>query len=177
MTKSDGQKRKCFAYVAAFVVFQTIIIVVFALTVMRIKSPKLRFGTVEVENFSTANANSVSMRLNAQVTVKNTNFGHFKYPNSTATILYGGVAVGEAFIPSGRAKARQTKRFNITVDITSSQISSNDVNSGVLTLTSEAKLNGKVHLMKVIKKKKSAEMSCNMAVNLATRAVQNLTCK
>ncbi|KAK9276797.1 hypothetical protein L1049_006333 [Liquidambar formosana] len=157
MAKEDSKRNtKCLAYVAAFVVFQTIIIVVFALTVMRIKSPKLRFGDVAVENFSTANTNSVSMTLNAQVTAWH---------------------VGEAFIPSGRAKARQTKKFNVTVDITSAQISSNDINSGVLTLTSEAKLNGKVHLMKVIKKKKSAAMSCTMAVNLATRAVQNLKCK
>ncbi|KAK9290284.1 hypothetical protein L1049_008451 [Liquidambar formosana] len=174
---------KCLAYVAAFVVFQTIIILVFALTVMRIKNPKVRLGVVAVEDFSTTNSTSINMRLVAQVTVKNTNFGHFKYENSTATISYGGMAVGEAFIPKGRARARQTKRFNVTVDVTTDRLSSsssnlvNDINSGVLAMSGEAKLSGKVHLMKVIKKKKSGEMNCTMAVNLATRAVQDLKCE
>ncbi|KAL0371867.1 UNVERIFIED_CONTAM: hypothetical protein Scaly_0868300 [Sesamum calycinum] len=59
MSKGEGKRssKKCLAYVAAFVVFQTAVILVFALTVMKVKSPK--------------------------VTIKNTNFGHFKYQNST----------------------------------------------------------------------------------------------
>ncbi|XP_021297266.1 late embryogenesis abundant protein At1g64065-like [Herrania umbratica] len=157
--------------------FQTAIILLFALTVMRIKSPKVRFGAVTVESFSTVNNSSPSfdMKLMAQVAVKNTNFGHFKYENSTVTILYGGMPVGEAAIVKGRARARQTKKFNINVDISSSRLSSNsnlgnDINAGVLPLSSQAKLKGKVHLMKVIKKKKSGEMSCTMGINLSTRA-------
>ncbi|KAA8520885.1 hypothetical protein F0562_011558 [Nyssa sinensis] len=103
------------------------------------------------------------MRLVTQFAVKNTNFGHFKYDNSTVTILYGGSPVGEAFIPRGRAKARQTRRFNVTVDISFEQLSgnpnlTNDINSGFLTLTSQARLSGKVELMKVIKKNKSGNM-------------------
>ncbi|KAA8520886.1 hypothetical protein F0562_011559 [Nyssa sinensis] len=167
MSKGEGKRnnKKCLAYVAAFVVFQTAIITVFALTVMKIKSPKVRFGSVSVDNFSTGNTNSpsLSMRLVTQFAVKNTNFGHFKYDNSTVTILYGGSPVGEAFIPRGRAKARQTRRFNVTVDISFAQLSgnphlTNDINSGFLTLTSQARLSGKVQLMKVIKKNKSGNM-------------------
>ncbi|XP_059664609.1 late embryogenesis abundant protein At1g64065-like [Cornus florida] len=175
--------RKCLAYVAIFVVFQTAVILVFALTVMKIKSPKVRFGSITIDNISSTNTNStsVSMRLNTQFTVKNTNFGHFKYDNSTVTVMYGGMAVGEAAIPSGRAKARQTKRFDIALDISTAHLSgntnlANDINSGILTLTSQSKLSGKVHLMKVIKKKKSGEMSCTIAINLTNKGV-GLKCK
>ncbi|OMP06108.1 Late embryogenesis abundant protein, LEA-14 [Corchorus olitorius] len=187
--KGEGKRNnaKCVAYVAAFIVFQTAIILVFALTVMRIKTPKVRFGTVAVESFNSGSSSSSSpsfdMKLVAQVTVKNTNFGHFKYENSTVTIFYGGMPVGEAAVEKGRARARQTKKFNINIDISSSRLSSsnsnlgNDINSGVLPLSSQAKLSGKVHLLKVIKKKKSGEMSCTMGINLATRAVQDLKCK
>ncbi|XP_062119577.1 late embryogenesis abundant protein At1g64065-like [Humulus lupulus] len=183
--KGEGRSsKKCLAYVAAFIIFQGIVIAVFALTVMKVKSPKARFGTITAENFSSGNSNgpSFGMDLKAQFAVKNTNFGHFKYENSTVTVLYQGMPVGEAFIPRARARARSTRRFDITIPISSSRLTNtanlgNDINSGVLTLTSQAKLSGKVHLMKVIKKKKSGEMSCIMLVNLKTRAVQDLKCK
>ncbi|OMO79649.1 Late embryogenesis abundant protein, LEA-14 [Corchorus capsularis] len=184
--KGEGKRSRgrCLAYVAAFIVFQTAIILAFALTVMRIKTPKVRFGAVSVENFSTGNGSSpfFDMRLMAQVTVKNTNFGHFKYENSTIKILYGGMEVGEVAVVKARARARQTKKFDVTIDISSANLSSNsnlgnDIATGVLPLSSEAKLSGKVHLLKVIKKKKSAGMSCTMGINLGTRAVQDLKCK
>ncbi|GKU95182.1 hypothetical protein SLEP1_g8575 [Rubroshorea leprosula] len=182
--KEEGKRsrKKCLLYVAAFVVFQTAIILVFALTVMRVKSPKLRFGSATVANFSTGANKLPSFDLVTQVTVKNTNFGHFKYENNSLTILYSGVPVGEAAIMKGRARARQTKKFDIVFSVSFSSLStnpnfSNDVNSGVLMLSSQGKLSGKVQLMKVIKKKKSAEMSCTMAINLTTRAVQDLKCK
>ncbi|KAG2681029.1 hypothetical protein I3843_11G125900 [Carya illinoinensis] len=182
--KGEGKRNtKCLVYVAAFIVFQTIIILAFALTVMRVKSPKVRFGAVVVENTSSStNSSSFDMRLFAQVAIKNTNFGHFKYDSSNVTILYGDTQVGSAVIPKGRAKARKTQRFNVTIDVTSASLSgnanlANDIGSGVLRLSSQAKLSGKVHLMKVIKKKKSGQMSCTIAVELAQRAIQELTCK
>ncbi|GKV23198.1 hypothetical protein SLEP1_g32956 [Rubroshorea leprosula] len=183
--KEEGKrnKTKCLLYVAAFVVFQTAIILVFALFVMRVKSPKLRFGTATVGNFSTTGANNLpSFDLEAQVTVKNTNFGHFKYENSTLIILYGEFPVGEVAVLKGRTRAKQTKKFDVVVAVSSSRLSSNpnfqnDINTGVLRLSSEGKLSGKVELMKVIKRKKSAEMSCTMEINLATKAVQDLKCK
>ncbi|KAI3445371.1 hypothetical protein Pfo_002036 [Paulownia fortunei] len=189
MSKGEGKRssKKCLAYVAAFVVFQTAIILVFALTVMKIKSPKVRFNAIAVESFSSSNNNnnslSINMRLLTQVTIKNTNFGHFKYDNCTLTILYNGVPLGEAVIPRGRARARKSKKFNISVDVSSDRLSrngnnlGNDINSGVLRLSSQAKVDGKVHLMKVIKKNKSGEMKCDWNINLATRQVENLNCK
>ncbi|KAM7525814.1 hypothetical protein LguiA_015716 [Lonicera macranthoides] len=151
---------------------------------MRIKSPKVRFSDVTVDNISSTNPNSPSfnMRLLTQLAVKNTNFGHFKYDNSTLTILYNGVPVGEAVIPRARARARRTRRTTIIVNISSAGLPSgnnlgSDINSGVLALTSQARLRGKVHLMKVIKKRKSAEMSCTIAINLSAGAVQEFNCK
>ncbi|KAH6769001.1 hypothetical protein C2S51_014337 [Perilla frutescens var. frutescens] len=183
MSKGEGRSRKkCLAYVALFVVFQTAVIAVFALTVMKIKSPKVRFNAMGVESFSSNSnaATSINMRLLTQFAIKNTNFGHFKYDNATLIILYNGVPIGEAAIPRGRTKARKTQRFNITVDVSTDRVNDsnlvNEINSGVLRLSSQAKLNGKVHLMKVIKKKKSGEMNCDWTVNLGTRQVEGLRC-
>ncbi|XVF50906.1 hypothetical protein PTKIN_Ptkin04bG0141200 [Pterospermum kingtungense] len=179
------KRMKLFAYAAAFAVFQTIVILVFSLTVMRIKNPKFRVRSITVEDLtynSTPNSPSFNMKLNAEVTVKNTNFGHFKFENTTILFDYGGVQVGEAFVEKGRAKARSTKKMNVTVDLNSNNIKANsnlgsDILSGILTLTSHSKLSGKVHLMKLIKKNKSAGMNCTLTVNLASRAIQDMKCQ
>ncbi|CAN6579027.1 unnamed protein product [Malus baccata var. baccata] len=182
--KGEGKNTKCLAYVAIFIVFQIIVITAFSLTVMKIKGPKVRFGTVAAENFSSISSNSPSLSLNlvTKFAVKNTNFGHFKYPNSTVTIYYAGQAIGSADIPKGRARARSTRRTDVVISINTDKLSGstnlgNDINSGLVPLTSEATLKGKVELMKIIKKNKSGKMSCSMSVNLANRAVQDLKCE
>ncbi|KAB2623422.1 hypothetical protein D8674_039413 [Pyrus ussuriensis x Pyrus communis] len=178
--KGDGKNKKCLAYVAIFIVFQIIVITAFALTVMKVKGPKVRFGTITADNFSSTGSNSSwSLNLVTEFAVKNTNFGHFKYQNSTVTIYYGGQAIGTADIPQGKAKARSTRRTGVNISINTDKSTNlgNDINSGVVPLTSEATLKGKVELMKIIKKNKSGKMSCSMSVNLTTRAIQDLKCK
>ncbi|XWS10268.1 hypothetical protein CRYUN_Cryun39dG0061000 [Craigia yunnanensis] len=124
------------------------------------------------------------MKLNAQVTVKNTNFDHFKFKNSTFMISYQGNLVGKAIIIKARARARSTKKFNVTILVSSnnkisrnSQQLSSDIDSGIINLSRHAKLEGKMHLFKIFKKKKSAEMNCTMDVNTSSRQIQNLTFK
>ncbi|KAK6275469.1 hypothetical protein POUND7_005178 [Theobroma cacao] len=176
---------KCLAYIVAGVIAQTIIILLFVMLVMRIRNPKVRLGGVTVENLnlnSSSSSPSFSMNLNAQVTVKNTNFGHFKFQNSTLTISYRGTPVGEATIVKARARARSTKKLNVTVSVSSDKMSRNsalssDVGSGTINLSSHAKLDGKIHLFKVFKKKKSAEMNCTMEVTTSSKQIQNLMCQ
>ncbi|KAG2709775.1 hypothetical protein I3760_05G257000 [Carya illinoinensis] len=186
--KDARRKRhmKCLAFIVAGVIAQTAIIVVFVLLVMRIRNLKVRLDSVTVENVnatSSSSSPSFSMKLTALVTVKNTNFGHFKFDDSTATVSYNGAQVAEGPILKARAKARSTKKFNVTVPVSSSNLSTNsgslvsDINLGILPLSSHAKLNGKIHLFKIFKKKKSAEMSCTMEVDTKKNVIQKLTCK
>ncbi|XVF52993.1 hypothetical protein PTKIN_Ptkin05aG0062500 [Pterospermum kingtungense] len=63
-----------------------------------------------------------------------------------------------------RASARKTERMNVTADIGSSSSGivsdenelSTELSSGTLTLTGVARLTGKVTLIKVMKKRKTA---------------------
>ncbi|GLU21178.1 hypothetical protein SLE2022_373360 [Rubroshorea leprosula] len=117
-----------------------------------------------------------------QVTVKNTNFAHLKFQNNTASIYYVGTLIGEATIVKARARARTTKKVNVTFVASSGKVSSNsqlgdDIESGIIPLGSHARLDGKIILFKVFKKKKSAEMNCIMDVNTTTKEIQNLKCK
>lgn len=181
------QKRmcKCLCYIVVGIVLQTLIILVFVLTIMRIRNLKVRVGFANVENLSlntSSNSPSFSMKLGAQVTIKNTNFGHYKFQRTNAIVSYRGNEVGNAVINEGRARARSTKKVNVTLNLNSEKASRSaslvsDINAGKITLSTYARLSGKVHLFKVIKRKKSAQMNCTMDVNTQTKAIENLHCK
>ncbi|XP_030950470.1 uncharacterized protein LOC115974318 [Quercus lobata] len=172
-------------YIAAFAVFQTIVILVFALTVMRVKTPKVRLGTnITFQNFNTGTQASPSFDLSftAQVGIKNTNFGPYKYDSTIATFMYQGVTIGQVTIPKGKAGLRSTKKVTVTVNVNSNALSSttglgSELGAGVLTLNGQAKLSGKVELMFVMKKKKSAEMNCSMTIDLSSMAIQSMICE
>ncbi|KAJ9128824.1 hypothetical protein P3X46_034439 [Hevea brasiliensis] len=180
-----GKKRiKCAVYVAVLAVVQAGIILLLALTVLKIRTPKLRLGTLTIESMQTETSGlpSFNMRFNAQVKVKNTNFGHYKFDAGNVTFLYQGVTIGQAMVPKARAKARSTKKVDVGVELNSASLPStenlgSELGSNVLTLNSQAKLSGEVELLKVIKKNKSAQMNCTITFNVSTKMLQNLSCK
>ncbi|XP_024171509.1 uncharacterized protein LOC112177453 [Rosa chinensis] len=116
-----------------------------------------------------------------QIKVKNTNWGPHKFDASIATFMDQGVAVEQVSIPKSKAGMHSTKKIDVTVSLNSNGLSSSnlgsDLNGGILTLGSQAKLTGKVELMFIMKKKKSANMDCTIAFNLSSKAVQTLQCK
>ncbi|KAE8733896.1 putative ATP-binding cassette transporter [Hibiscus syriacus] len=189
---NDQRKRnriKCLLYILLFAVFQIGVILVFLLMIMRAKNPKFR---VQASSFVDSDFNigtevspSFDLRMNTQFTVKNTNFGDFKYEVGMVTFAYRGTSVGEVTIKKGRAGIRSTKKVDVVVELRSSSLSSNttdgelgsDISSGVLPLTSYSKLEGKIHMMKVIKRKKSARMNCTMEIDIHSRKVGNIICK
>ncbi|KAF2315552.1 hypothetical protein GH714_040060 [Hevea brasiliensis] len=133
---SKKKRMKCIAFIVAFTIFQTGVILAFVLVVMRFKSPKFR-----------------------------------------------GTFVGMVTVDKARARARSTRKFDAIVLLKTDRVADSfeqlgrDISSGKLPLTSSSKLEGKIHLMKLIKKKKSAQMNCTMNVDIQTRTLQDIVCK
>ncbi|XP_073130459.1 uncharacterized protein [Henckelia pumila] len=164
------KRMKCLAYLAVFFVLQTIVIAVFSVVFLRVKSPKVRLEQVTIANIGNGNTASFS----AQVTVKNTNYGRYKFDGSLATITSGnGVVLGRFAIPEARAGARSTKRMYVVGDLSPTAADSN----GNLAVSVAANVRGKVELLKVMKRKKSADLFCTMTINFPNNSVQNLVCK
>ncbi|CAL9028089.1 unnamed protein product [Prunus brigantina] len=171
-------------YISAFVVVQIIVITAFALTVMRVKSPKLRLGAISVQTLNASSSTpSFDMTFTTQVRIKNTNFGRYKFDATNARFMYEDRAVGQVRIPKSKAGMRSTKKIDVTVSLNSKELPSrsrynlgNELKTGVLSLRSEARLAGKVELMFVMKKKKSAKMGCTLEFNLSTKKIQYLHC-
>ncbi|PRQ46282.1 putative Late embryogenesis abundant protein, LEA-14 [Rosa chinensis] len=168
-------------YVTVFVVVQIIVVTVFALTVMRVKTPKVRLGKINVQNITAVPATpSFDINFTTQIRVKNTNWGPYKFDASKVTFEYNGDTVAQLSVPKGKAGMRSTKKFDVAVSLNSKGLKNsnlaNDLNTGVLSLTSTAKLTGKVELMLVMKKKKAAAMYCDLQFNLSTKQIQFLRC-
>ncbi|KAL4596153.1 hypothetical protein ACB092_12G143400 [Castanea dentata] len=157
------QRIKLAIYIAAFAVFQTIVILVFALIVMRVKTPKVWLG------------NNLKFH-NPPLRVKNTNFGPYKY-DTIATFMYKGVSVGQVTIPKGKVGLRLIKIVGVTVkDLPTSANLAGDLGSGLLMLNSYAKLSGKVELMFIMQKKKFVEMNSTMTINLSSKEIHSMIC-
>lgn len=172
-------------YIAVFAVFQVIVITAFGLTVMKVKSPKVRLSNIRFQTLETrasTSSPSFDISLITQVRIKNTNFGTYKFESTSASFKYQGTTVGEVVIPKGKAGFKSTKKMDVTVNLDSNALAStinlgNELSSGILTLNSSAKMKGKVTLMLIMKKNKSADMNCTMTFDVSQKTVRSLQCK
>lgn len=95
--------------------------------------------------------------------------------------MYQGVTLTQVTIPNDKAALRSTKKICVTVNVNSNALPSNtsltsELSAGFLILNSHAEFSGKVVLMFVMKKRKSAEMNCTMTIDLSTKEVQATSC-
>ncbi|KAL3535244.1 hypothetical protein ACH5RR_003705 [Cinchona calisaya] len=177
------KRMKCFAYVAAFAVFQTVVILVFALVVMKIRAPKFRVKSATFENFTLPTNASFNIRMIAELSVKNVNFGRYKYQNSTIEFFYQDYMVGEAVVNRGKANFKSTKKFIVPVNLNSENVPGDVLGNELLQhawipLTSRATLKGEVAIMSILLKiNKSANMNCTMNLNISSRELQDLRCR
>ncbi|KAI4326883.1 hypothetical protein L6164_019407 [Bauhinia variegata] len=179
MSKSTRKQgtNKCFVYILASFVVLFAVVLVFASIAFRVKSPQIELRSATASHITSITSPSPSFNVTmiAYLTIKNPNFGRFDYDNSTVRVLYEGASVGEKGFASARVKARQTKGINITVNSGIILVTS-DINSWMLNLTSYTKLNGKVHLFKILKKTTTTEMACIMNLNLTSKSIQDFQC-
>ncbi|XP_030502932.2 uncharacterized protein LOC115718111 [Cannabis sativa] len=193
-TTKDELKRKkrirLAIYIAIFAVFQAIVIGVFGAVIMRAKNPNFRINNIDPITLNKANNNdgvsSFDMKFNAQVRIQNSNFGPYKFDNTTLVFTYGGgAAVGRVNIPKGKVGLQSKKKIKLEVNLSSSNlvntsIANNlnrDLTAGALTFRCTAALTGKVELMFIMKKKKSTNLDCTIVVDVNQTQLRSLVCK
>lgn len=195
-TSSNGDEKtrhrrgciiKCCGCFTALVLIHALVIVILAFTVFRVKEPDIKLNGVTVTKLDLVNGSMIpkpgsNMSLVADVSVKNPNAASFRYTNTTTSLYYHEVEVGEARGPAGRARSRRTMRMNITVDIitdglTKSPYLSDDVSSGILPMRSYSMIPGRVNILGILKKHIIVKMNCTMVVNISSRGIQTQKCK
>ncbi|XP_030955725.1 late embryogenesis abundant protein At1g64065-like [Quercus lobata] len=175
---------KCFGCFTALLLIIAVIMLVLAFTVFHIRDPMVRMNGLTLTNLNLSNETlrqDFNVTLIADVSVKNPNAATFRYDNSTTTIYYHDAVVGEARIPSGKAKARRTVRMNMTVDIIASKVLavqniSSVLISGQLNVSSYTKITGRVKVLNIVNKHVVVTMNCTVTYNFLSQGIQYQDC-
>lgn len=176
---------KYFFFIVALTAVETGIILLFALTILKFKTPSFRVRAVALQTLRVGNTSDpyFNIAFKAEFNVKNRNFGHFSYHNTTVHFYYEDVKVGKAFIHKSGVDARSTRKFYIIVKLTSSYVSrssilfNQDLSSGILPISMQSKLRGRVTVLKLLKDDRSTNLNCNMDIVVRKRQLRNLKCK
>ncbi|KAI5329033.1 hypothetical protein L3X38_028430 [Prunus dulcis] len=155
-----------------------------SLTVKKVKTPKFRLGgNINVQSFESVPATpSFDMKFTTQIRIKNSaNWGSYKFNATNVTFQYQGPTVGVIDMAKGKVGWLSTIKRNVEVSFSSSAIAGSnlgsELSSGVLTLNSVGRLNGKVAIMFIMKKKKATNMNCTIAFDVAAKTLKSVECK
>lgn len=173
----------CCGVTAIMIVIIVIISATLALTVFKPKDPEIDARAVGIQNIqlSLFPKLSVNATLDMEVTIKNPNYGSFKFENTTANVDYHGDIVAKFPMGSQNVPARGQVSLRALVSVMGDKLVSNpffmgDFGLGSLNFTSDSALHGKVTVWNVIKVKATAYSACEISVFVATRNVIS-TCK
>ncbi|PQM36633.1 uncharacterized protein Pyn_19767 [Prunus yedoensis var. nudiflora] len=143
-----------------------------------IKTPKFRLGNINFQSFESTT--SFDLKFATQIRIKNSaNWGSYKFKASNVTFQHQGQTLGTIDIEKGKVGWLSTIKRNVNVSLNSSAInvSNLELSNGVLTLNSVGRLNGKVAIMFIMKKKKATNMNCTIAFDVTAKNFKSLHCK
>ncbi|KAI6702064.1 hypothetical protein NL676_011200 [Syzygium grande] len=178
---------KCCGITAALFLILAVVALVLVFTVFHVKDPIVRMNRVQIPQLAAqlvANGTSLAsanITAVADVSVKNPNVASFRYGSSVTQISYGGVVVGEGMIPAGKAAARRTQRVNVTVEVVTARIAASprldgDLVAGNLSMESYTRIDGRVKILSIIRKRVVVTLNCNITYVINTREIKD-ACK
>ncbi|XP_062014795.1 late embryogenesis abundant protein At1g64065-like [Rosa rugosa] len=157
-----------------------VVLVVLFLTVLKIKEPDIVARPVNLESYEVVVFPAIKFNVSVGIliTVKNRNYGSFKYDNSTALISYRDKVIAVTPLKDGTIPSH--KKYNITasMDILADKLlfDSNflrDLRAGVLNFTSHTTVHGKGSLLKIFHKKATSKTDCNISIIVASQSVDS----
>ncbi|KAK9059304.1 hypothetical protein SSX86_021923 [Deinandra increscens subsp. villosa] len=184
--RKHQETSKTIVYVLAAAVFLSTIFLIIASVFLRAVNPQLRLRTVTIQNFqyeitnSTNSTSSLNITMLTEVTLNNKNFGRYVFENCNAVVLHGNSTIGGGFISGGRVGAKKTRSISVVMEIGSGNLnlsrSGSDSTDQVMEIRSYAKMTGRVHVTKLVNRRKTIEMNCTINLNLTSRSFMNLLC-
>ncbi|XP_068644958.1 late embryogenesis abundant protein At1g64065-like [Aristolochia californica] len=164
----------CCAVTAAVVIIVVVVLITLLFTVFKPKQPKIQphpvlLKRIEFEPFPLLKLN---LMLLVSVTVKNENYGRFRYDASKVFIFYRGNQIGEGPIDAGVITSHGTEDINTTIEISAETMILNkdfwsDLGEGYFNFTSESDVHGQASMLKFLKKHAKARTTCDITVYLA----------
>ncbi|KAK3444708.1 hypothetical protein EUGRSUZ_A00854 [Eucalyptus grandis] len=184
--KRRHKRRNICIAVLVVAVILFLVILILALTVFKAKRPVITVKSMNLTDLGVSVDMAqmralLNMTVGADISVRNPNVAGVKYTDSFALLGYRGETVGDAPIPAGRISAYSTEAMNIAVAVMADRLVSNpqvfaDVMAGVLPLTANTKISGKVSLLSVFKIHVTSAVSCDINVFFSNRTIDYHQC-
>ncbi|OEL37930.1 hypothetical protein BAE44_0001048 [Dichanthelium oligosanthes] len=159
------------------VVVVGVVILVLALTVFKVKDPRLTMNDVWLTAISAGPGAgfgtpvAANATLTADVSIKNPNAAAFKFSQTETDVYYKGETVSVAYAPAGRVGADRTLRMNVTVDLLADRLARAMNSTGLLfgqeyDLDTYTQINGTVDVLGIIKKHIEIKLNCSVIIEL-----------
>jgi len=187
--KRERKISKCFVYSLVIFVMMMFICLILALLMSHMEDPKIEFKSARLMN-STNNYHNVSstspfnVTIVARVILTSPKFVSFDYQKSTVSVRYenSGECVGVSKIKAATVEAMETRDMDLKVHMSfgTKELVKPDLtdstNSHMLKLRSYAKLSGTLHTFKLLKKRKTIQVSCTINLDFTSFSNQNFRC-
>ncbi|KAL5698290.1 hypothetical protein ACHQM5_029349 [Ranunculus cassubicifolius] len=181
----DGKmsgKTRCVWITLSVGIFFVILGAILYFTVLKPKEPYITAYPVTLENidFSVFPSLKLNIALGLMVTVKNRNYGSFRYKDTTSYISYRGGVVAQAPIIGAKIPAHGDYSISTSVQIYADKLVINpyfwsDLNSGDFKFSSLTVFKGKVNVFNIFKVHATARSMCEISVFVKTQTVYS-TC-
>jgi len=165
-----------------------IIILVLALTVFKVKDPRITMNNVWLTAISSGSGTGVTSpvatnaTITADVSIKNPNAVAFRFSRSETDVYYKGQTISVAYVPAGKVGADRTLRTNVTVDLLADRLASAMNTTGLIfgqeyDITTHTEMNGRVSIFGIIKKHIGIKLNCTIVIEVggAAAAIQTGT--
>ncbi|CAH1451360.1 unnamed protein product [Lactuca virosa] len=177
----------CCGIIAAVVLIIAVVMIVLGFTVLHIKNPKLRMNSVAIIGLDQVNSTDLlnrnaNLTVVADVSMKNTNVEKFKFETFNSSLVYRETVVGVADVPGGVVDARKTMRLKVVYEMMMAKMAGDpqfgsDFTAGKLMVRSYTRVNGRVNILNIIKRKVTVTMNCSIAINVTSWGIADQDCK
>lgn len=163
------------------VVIVGVTILVLALTVFKVKKPRLSINNVWLTAISAGPGTGLTTpvaanaTLTADVSVKNPNAAAFRFSASETDVSYKGQTLSVAYAPAGSVGADRTARMNVTIDLLGDRLASAVNGTGLLfgqeyEIDTFTAINGTVKVLGIVKKDVEIRMNCSIVIEVGGAA-------
>ncbi|CAJ1979030.1 unnamed protein product [Sphenostylis stenocarpa] len=169
LSKNHNLIKICLGVSALLIIILVIVLLIF--TIFKPRNPTVSVHPLHLEHFQLLSPNSSIAPLGLVITIENPNYASFKHGNCSGYVKYRGIVIAEAPFGARSYPARSTTNVTTTADIETAKLINDpnfwsDIAGGVFNLTSEAKISGKVSMIKIIRLKAKIYLSCGISLNI-----------
>ncbi|KAL5203319.1 hypothetical protein ABZP36_014271 [Zizania latifolia] len=157
-----------------------LVLVVLALTVFRVKDPRITMNGVWLTALhtgpdggggTTSGAIATNATLTADVSVKNPNIVAVRFSRSETDVYYEGQTISVAYVPAGKVGADRTVRMNVTLDLLGDRLMQVLNGTGLILgqdydLRTHTEMNATVKVLGIYKKNIELRMNCSVVLEV-----------